>query len=173
MPIVWALFLACAARWGHDRLTRLLQWLKHALLGVVSLVGNHRARRGCAQQCVCALQIMSLSRRQKKPRGIAQRIDCCVYLGAQSTPATPDGLLFWIPPSAPELCWWARTIVELIIAYSLSASCANALKMRSPTRRSCSSANGADAPPGSLRIAREDRATGCRTGGWCSSSRGK
>jgi hypothetical protein len=42
-----------------------------------------------------------------------------------------DGLFFWSPPFAPELCWWARTMVESIITYSLSGSCDRVLKTRS------------------------------------------
>src|ERR1700722_10297609 len=62
------------------------------------------------------------------PQGIDQGMD----LGAQSTARAPDRLVaifFW----APALCWWARTIVLSIIAYSLSASAARCWNIRSQT----------------------------------------
>ena len=36
----------------------------------------------------------------------------------------PDRLVFTVFFCAPALCWWARTIVLSIMAYSLSASAA-------------------------------------------------
>jgi len=44
-----------------------------------------------------------------------------------------DGLIETPFLSAPALCWWARTIVASIIAYSLSGSSAKALKRFSQT----------------------------------------
>lgn len=41
--------------------------------------------------------------------------------GAEPAPAAHDGLLLRLTFFAPALCWWARTLVELITAYSLSA----------------------------------------------------
>ena len=53
--------------------------------------------------------------------------------GAQSAARAPDCLVltsfFW----APALCWWARTMVLSIIAYSLSASAARCWNIRSQT----------------------------------------
>jgi hypothetical protein len=43
---------------------------------------------------------------------------------AQSAFAAPDRLGFAVFFWAPALCWWARTIVLSIMAYSLSASAA-------------------------------------------------
>ncbi len=43
--------------------------------------------------------------------------------------AVDFAFFFW----APALCWWERTIVESIIAYSLSASSDNNLKTCSQT----------------------------------------
>jgi hypothetical protein len=74
------------------------------------------------EQHIGTLQIMTLSGRQVKARGVAQRVDRGVNLGAQSAPAAPDGLLTQTPFFAPALCWCARTMVLSIMAYSLSAS---------------------------------------------------
>jgi len=53
-----------------------------------------------------------------------------VNLGAQPTLAATDGRLFVPFLRAPALCRWARTMVESIIAYSLSASLARWSKTR-------------------------------------------
>jgi len=44
-----------------------------------------------------------------------------VNLCAQASPAVPDGLLLRTP-FGPEMCWWARTMVESTPACSLSTS---------------------------------------------------
>ena len=69
---------------------------------------------------------MGLTRREVKASGVAQRIDRDMDLGAQAAPAASESLLLRIPPFVPALCWWARTMVESIITYSLSATCAKA-----------------------------------------------
>ena len=77
---------------------------------------------------------MSLPRREVKADWVAQRGDRGMYRDAQAATATPDGLTFFSPPFlAPALCWWALTMVESIITYPLSASCARASKMRHRT----------------------------------------
>ena len=65
-------------------------------------------------------QIVCLAAGQKEVDRVAQSVDHGVDLGAQSAARAPDGLILW----APALCWWARTMVLSIIAYSLSASAA-------------------------------------------------
>lgn len=95
-----------------------------ALVGVIGLVG---------QQGVGPVQIMGLAGREQEGQRIAQRIDEGVDPGAQSAPAAPDGFVAAVFFRAPALCWWARTMVESIIAYSLSASAAKALNSRSHT----------------------------------------
>jgi len=71
---------------------------------------------------------MRLAGCQIEPRGVAQGIACGMDFGGQPAFAAPDGLLFAIPPFAPVLCWCARTMMESIMAYSLSASCARCSK---------------------------------------------
>ena len=102
-------------------------------LGIVGLVGNDSLCGCVLEQDIGSLEIMGLPWREKKACRVAQRIDRGMDLGAQAAPAASDCLLFWIPPFAPALCWWARTMVESIIAYSLSASCAKASNMRCQT----------------------------------------
>ena len=62
---------------------------------------------------------------QKETEWVAQGVNQRVDFGAQAAVAGPDRLVrtafFW----APALCWWARTVVLSIIAYSLSASAAS------------------------------------------------
>src|SRR3954453_3732319 len=96
---------------------------EHPLLGVERLVGDQRVRGQVRQQRVRALQVVRLSRREREPGRVAERVDGGVDLGAQPAPAAPARV---VPPAAfltaPALCWWARTTVLSIIAYSLSAS---------------------------------------------------
>ena len=95
-------------------------------MGVVGLVCDDSLRSSVLEQDVSTLEIMGLPGREEKSRRIAQRIDRGMDLGAQAASAASEGLLVRIPPFAPALCWWARTMVASIIAYSLSASCAKA-----------------------------------------------
>ena len=77
---------------------------------------------------------------------VSRRINSGVDLGAQAATALPNGLsVLRLRFFAPALCQLALTMHESIRAYSLSASCAKALKMRlhTPVR---SSGSGADTP---------------------------
>ncbi len=58
---------------------------------------------------------MGLSWREKKSCWVAQRIDRGMDLGAHAASAAFEGLFVWIPPFAPALCWWARTMVASIM----------------------------------------------------------
>ena len=102
-------------------------------LGIVGLVGNNSLRGCVLEQDICSLEIMGLPWREKKACRVAQRIDRGMDLGAQAASAASEGLFVWIPPFAPALCWWARTMVASIMAYSLSASCAKASNTRCQT----------------------------------------
>src|SRR3954453_21443883 len=73
---------------------------------------------------------MRLSRRQEEAERIAQGIDQRVDFRAQSASAAPDPLVFAVFFWAPALCWWARTMVLSIMAYSLSASAAKVSNRR-------------------------------------------
>ena len=109
------------------------QRLDNSLLCVVGLVCNDRLC-GCAlEQDIGAFKVVCLSWGEVKAARVAQGIDRGVDLGTQAAPAASDGLLVRLPPFAPALCWWARTMVASIIAYSSSASCAKASNTRCQT----------------------------------------
>ena len=61
---------------------------------------------------------------QKEANRVGQRVDQGVDLGAQSAARAANRLVLAGFFLAPALCWWARTMVLSIIAYSLSASAA-------------------------------------------------
>jgi len=70
-----------------------------------------------------------------KTRWIAEGITGCMDLGRQTSAGATDTFLGATTFFAPALCWWARTIVLSIWAYSLSASAASTLKTRCQTPR--------------------------------------
>src|SRR6476659_4643025 len=109
------------------------QWRKDASIGVERLVGDQRIGLHRGQQVVRPLQVVCLAAGQEEVDRVAQRVDQGVDLGAQSAALAPDCVVltsfFW----APALCWWARTMVLSIIAYSLSASAARCWNIRSQT----------------------------------------
>src|ERR1700712_5628943 len=78
---------------------------------------------------------MDLTRGQEDLQGVAQSVGQDVEFAAQTAFASPDRLIFASFFFAPALCWWARTIVPSIIAYSLSASTANNARMLVQTPR--------------------------------------
>lgn len=104
VPIVIARLFARGSRRNHHRFAFAQQRLDHAGLGVVGLVGNDGLALGVAEQNIGSIQVMGLSRREMKSRGIAQRIDRGVDLRAQAPAAASQSLFVWIPPFAPALC---------------------------------------------------------------------
>src|ERR1700756_2024214 len=112
------------SRRDHHGLTSGRQRLKYASIGVERLVGDQRIGLHRGQQVVRPHQVVCLAAGQEEADRVAQCVDQGVDLGAQSTARAADRLVlagfFW----APALCWWARTMVLSIIAYSLSASAA-------------------------------------------------
>ena len=117
MPIVFAWFATSGARRNHDGLACPKQRLNHPLLCVIRLIGQHSLGWGVLEQNVSPLKIVRLPRREVKSRGIAKRINSGVNLGAQPATTASNGLVLRSPPFAPELCWWARTMVESIMTY--------------------------------------------------------
>src|SRR5436305_704268 len=111
-----------------------LQGSQDALLGVERLVGDQRVRGELGQQDIGSFEVLRLPRREREPGRVAERVHERVDLRAQAAPAAPDRL---VAPAAflgaPALCWWARTTVLSIMAYSLSASLARCLKTLSQT----------------------------------------
>ena len=122
MAVIFAWLFAPRSRRNNNGLALVDQRLDQSDMGVVGLVCDDGLRRCVLEQDIGSLEVMGLSWREKKARRITQCINRGMDLGAQAAPAASDCLLFWPPPFAPALCWWARTMVESIIAYSLSAS---------------------------------------------------
>src|SRR3954462_4248741 len=118
----------------HGGLAGPRERLAHPLPGVGRLVGDQRVRGQVRHQRVRALQVVRLSRREREPGRVAERVDGGGDLGARPAAAAPDRL---VAPAAfltaPALCWWARTTVLSIIAYSSSASPARRSKTRFQT----------------------------------------
>lgn len=133
VPVIFARLPARAQRRNHHHAAPARQRLDHPLVRIECLVGDESLGFNAGQQRVSALQIMGLPGREVKSRRIAQRIDRGVDLGAQPATAAPEGLRLGAPLFAPALCWWARTMVESIIAYSLSASAARCSNTRCHT----------------------------------------
>ncbi len=133
--IVLALMLAVASRGNHHCLALRFERLNHSVVRIIGFVGKHRICNHIGQEFVCPIQVTRLSRGEMKTDGIAQCVHHGMNLGTQSTFAATNGFSFFSPPFAPALCWWARTIVASIIAYSLSASSALLLKHTLPNSR--------------------------------------
>ena len=108
----------------HRGLASGRQRLKYACFGVERFVGDQRIGFHCGQQLVGSDQVVCLAAGQEEVDRVAQRVDQGVDLGAQSAARAADRLVLAIFFWAPALCWWARTTVLSIIAYSLSASAA-------------------------------------------------
>lgn len=115
--------LANAVSFGrNDRgFTRGAERLDDALIGIEGLVGQQSVGLHIRQQRIGALQIMGLAGGKQEGERIAEGVDQGVNFGAQPAFAASDRLVFFWEPA---LCWWARTIVLSIMAYSLSASAA-------------------------------------------------
>ena len=112
------------SRRDHRGLARGGQRLKDARVGVERLVGDQRVGLHRGQQVVGPFQVVCLAAGQEEADRVAQRVDQGVDLGAQPAARASDRLVLAGFFSAPALCWWARTMVLSIIAYSLSASAA-------------------------------------------------
>ena len=76
--------------------------------------------------------VVALARQEHEAHQIAERIDECHDLGRQAAARAPDGLRL-SPPLAPLPCWWTRTMVPSISAYSKSGSPERAAKTASKT----------------------------------------
>src|SRR3954468_15290684 len=125
--------LAGCARWDHRRLAGFSERLERALVRIERFVGNERLGFKLWEQGIGSGQIMLLTAGEMKAGRMAERIDGGVNFGAQPSARAPDGLILTAFLRAPALCWWARTMVESIIAYSLSASSDRWLKTLSQT----------------------------------------
>ena len=120
-------------RRDHGGFSGTRQPLEDAIVGIAGFVGDQDLGGHLRQQRISADEIMGLSRGQQEAQRIAEGVNQSVDFGAQSALAAADRLIvifFW---GAPALCWWARTMVLSIIAYSLSASVARCSKRRCHT----------------------------------------
>lgn len=93
--VVFPLFNAIGF-WRDNTLnTRLLQKVKNALFRIKGFIREQGLYffKNSRQENIGALQIMRLSRREMKARGIAQSITGGVDFGGQSALAAPDGFL--------------------------------------------------------------------------------
>ena len=123
--VIGALVFAIAPRWDHGGFSRGAKRVDHALIGIECFVCQQSVSLHPRQQCVGAFQIMGFARGQKEGEWIAKSVNQRVDFGAQPAVAGPDRLVLAVFFWAPALCWWARTVVLSIIAYSLSASAAS------------------------------------------------
>ena len=116
--------LAITFRGNNGFFSCLEERLDHALVCVIRFVCQQSVCPHLRQKLIGAIQIMGLAWAQQEGERITQGIDHGVDFGAQSALAAPDRLVFARFFWAPALCWWARTMVLSIMAYSLSASAA-------------------------------------------------
>lgn len=135
MPRLIQRFIVCSRalsvlfRWDHGDFPRRRQWFDHAFVRVISFVREQRLGFHPGHQSIRSGEVMDLSGGQKDRQGITQRIHQSVDFGTQATLAAPNRLIFRGFFLAPALCWWARTMVLSIIAYSLSASVLSIARM--------------------------------------------
>jgi hypothetical protein len=101
-------------------------------VGVESLVPEEHIEFDVLDQRFHPDEVVALARQQNETNQVSQ----CIYqrddLRGQST-AGPSDRLTMSPPLAPVRCWWTRTIVPSIMAYSKSGSPDNRSKRRSKT----------------------------------------
>lgn len=130
MPIIVAGTLAVGSR-GDDRLDLLRFKPFDPGIGVVTLVGNHRAGTGrLIEQGGRLADVGLFGTREREADGIAECVDKAVDLGAESAARTPQSLwaaFFW----APAACGWARIAVLSIMTSSKSGSALTVWNTRS------------------------------------------
>ena len=108
------------------------------VIGVITLVGDDRFGRKTLDQGVRLGNIVALAWPEQQADGIAESVGRDVDLRAQPTAGAVKALGIRPPLAirAPAACWWARTIVELIISHSRSASVVSASRNLSNAPRS-------------------------------------
>ena len=101
-------------------------------VGVKGLVAQEHAEFHALDQRLYPNEIVGLPRQQNETNKISQRIHQRDDLRRQSATRTSDRLTM-SPPLAPVPCWWTRTIVPSIMAYSKSGAPDNRSKRTSKT----------------------------------------
>ena len=104
VPVIRPEVLAVGLGRDHRRLAGLCEWFDHPRLGIKRLVGDQHARGEVRQQGIGSLQVGRLPRRERAAGRVAERVDRGVDLGAQATPAAPDGFIAAVFLAAPVLC---------------------------------------------------------------------
>ena len=99
-------------------------------VAVIAFVSQECLRIDLIEQRFGLCDIGRLARRERQRDWVAERIDNGVDLGRQAAAGSSNGLVFAVFFGAPALCWWARTLVELIDMYSASASSVKTSRMR-------------------------------------------
>jgi hypothetical protein len=112
----------------------LLEEFEHPFVGVDALVCDLCVGFQLRQQNGGTVQLADLIIGELKAERVAERINGGVNLGAQPGSGSSDGLRL-VPLRTPALRSWARTSVESIMAYSLSASLAKCSKTVLQTSR--------------------------------------
>ena len=105
------------------------------MIGVVALIGDRDAGIEAVDQLVRKGDVVALALANRSGDRITERIAGSVDFGAQASAGAAKALGIRPPfcRRAPAACWCARTMVELIISHSRSASRASAARMPSRT----------------------------------------
>ena len=104
--IIGALVEAVRFRGDDNGHPRLFEHREHPLLGIIGFIGKQRVNfvYDSRQQNIRPVEIMRLSRRQMKPRRVAQRIAGGMDFRAQSALRAAETFRFLRPPFAPAAC---------------------------------------------------------------------
>ena len=99
---------------------------------VEGLVGQQGLEVDTLDQRRNADAVVALAGKQQEARQVAERIDERDDFRRQPASRSADGLIL-SPPLAPVPCWWTRTMVPSMMAYSKSGSGDNSLNRLSNT----------------------------------------
>ena len=99
---------------------------------VEGLVGQQGLEVDPLDQRRNADAVVALAGKQQEARQVAERIDERDDFRRQPASRSADGLIL-SPPLAPVPCWWTRTMVPSMMAYSKSGSGDNSLNRLSNT----------------------------------------
>lgn len=88
---------------------------------VEGFVGDQRREVDVCEQRFDTDAVVALARQKDEARQIAEGVDQRDDLGRQAAARAADRLIL-SPPLAPVPCWWTRTMVPSMIAYSKSGS---------------------------------------------------
>lgn len=128
-----AIDLLLSVRFGRDHRYRAsFAQLSPQPVNIEGLVPKEHIEFDVLDQRFHSDQVMGLTWNQNKARQVSQRIYQRHDLRGQ-TAARPSDRLTMSPPLAPVPCWWTRTIVPSIMAYSKSRSPDNRSNRRSKT----------------------------------------